>query len=76
MTLAGIGCKFDDPLEKWEECIRVNLHAVMNLCKLVTPHLTKKERGAIINIASIAGRIPLPGFAPCMQIFIVPLFSK
>ena len=36
----------------------------MKLTKLAIPHVEKNGRGAIINIASVAGRITMGGSAP------------
>jgi short-subunit dehydrogenase len=43
--------------------IDVNLKAPMILCRLAIPHLRKAGGGAIINVASLAGRTPVPGAA-------------
>lgn len=51
-----------------EQIIEVNLTAPMRLSKLILPHLHKNghkearnagEQGAIVNVASLAGRVPL-----------------
>ena len=52
----------DVRLEQMEQVIEVNLKAPMRLSKLALPHL-KKSGGAIINVASLAGRFPLDGEA-------------
>lgn len=44
-------------LEDWDQTLRVNLRAPMALSKLVLPTLIEKKAGAIINIASISGRM-------------------
>jgi hypothetical protein len=44
--------------------IDVNLKAPIILCRLAVPYLRKAEGGAaIINVASLAGRAPIPGNA-------------
>lgn len=43
--------------------IDVNLRAPIVLCRLAVPHLRKAGGGAIINVASLAGRTPVPGAA-------------
>lgn len=43
--------------------IDVNLRAPILLCRLAVPHLRKAGGGAIINVASLAGRTPVPGAA-------------
>ena len=46
-------------LENMERIIEVNLKAPIRLCKLVLPHLRASGGGAIVNVASLAGRVPL-----------------
>jgi hypothetical protein len=43
--------------------IDVNLRAPIMLSRLVLPHLRDSGGGAIINVASLAGRTPVPGSA-------------
>ena len=45
-------------LEAMEQIIEVNLKAPIRLCKMVLPHL-RASGGAIVNVASLAGRVPL-----------------
>jgi short-subunit dehydrogenase len=42
-----------------ENIIAVNLTAPIVLTRLVLPHLRRRESGAIVNVASIAGQIPV-----------------
>lgn len=56
------------PVEKVEpgelgRMIDVNLRAPIVLCRLAVPHLRRAGGGAIINVASLAGRTPVPGAA-------------
>ena len=46
--------------EDWDQIINVNLKGTFLGCKSVLPHMLKKGKGKIINMASIAGLI---GFA-------------
>ena len=49
-----------------DELIRtvdVNLRAPMALCRLVLPYLRRAGGGAIVNVASLAGRVPIAGAA-------------
>jgi short-subunit dehydrogenase len=41
----------------------VNLKAPILLTRLALPHLLAQERASVVNVASIAGQIPLPGEA-------------
>ncbi len=44
--------------------IDVNLRAPIILCRLAIPYMQKAEGGAaIVNVASLAGRVPVPGAA-------------
>jgi len=43
--------------------IDINLKAPIVLCRLVIPYLREAGGGAIINVASLAGRVPVPGAA-------------
>jgi len=43
--------------------IDVNLKAPIVLCRLVIPYMRDVGGGAIINVASLAGRVPVPGAA-------------
>ncbi|GAA0341634.1 3-ketoacyl-ACP reductase [Bacillus carboniphilus] len=55
---AGIGIfgSFENmPLSQFEDMMRVNYFGPLYLCKMVIPHLLKKNKGIIINIISTAG---------------------
>ena len=43
--------------------IDVNLKAPIMLCRMAVPYLRAAGEGAIINVASLAGRTPVPGAA-------------
>ncbi|HSM31483.1 MAG TPA: SDR family NAD(P)-dependent oxidoreductase [Woeseiaceae bacterium] len=43
--------------------IDVNLRAPIVLMRLVLPHIRESGSGAIVNVASLAGRTPVPGSA-------------
>lgn len=52
-------------LEQSEQSIRsaieVNFYGVLTGCQLVLPEMTKRRSGHIVNIASLAGMLALPG---------------
>ncbi|MEE2824766.1 MAG: SDR family oxidoreductase, partial [Pseudomonadota bacterium] len=49
-------------LEDWERVMAVNVTGVMLTNQIAIQHmLAKQTKGSIVNIASIAGRRPLPG---------------
>jgi len=43
--------------------VDVNLKAPIQLCRLALPYLREAGGGAIVNVASLAGRTPVPGSA-------------
>ena len=45
----------DQPLDHWQRVLHVNLDGPFLCCKHLGPHLIARRRGAVINIASIAG---------------------
>ena len=47
---------FDDQF--WDQSLALNLTAPYLLCKAVLPSMLKRKRGRIINIASVASRVP------------------
>jgi len=49
--------------EDWDQVIRTNLDGVYFCCRAAIPHLKKNDDSWIINIASLAGKNPLPGGA-------------
>jgi len=60
------GCHERGPVEKVDAAalgrmIDVNLKAPVILSRLAIPYLRKAGGGAIINVASLAGRTPVPG---------------
>jgi short-subunit dehydrogenase len=52
-------------LEQTEQTIRsaveVNFYGVLTGCQLVLPEMVKRRRGHIVNIASMAGMVAVPG---------------
>jgi NAD(P)-dependent dehydrogenase (short-subunit alcohol dehydrogenase family) len=52
-------------LEQTEQAIRssieVNFYGVLTGCRLVLPEMVKRRRGHIVNIASLAGMVAVPG---------------
>jgi NAD(P)-dependent dehydrogenase (short-subunit alcohol dehydrogenase family) len=43
--------------------VEVNLYGVLTGCRLVLPEMTKRHQGHIVNIASMAGMLAVPGQA-------------
>jgi NAD(P)-dependent dehydrogenase (short-subunit alcohol dehydrogenase family) len=47
--------------EDWARTLAVNLTGPMLVCRAAVPHLRRAGGGTIVNIASAAGLVPLPG---------------
>jgi NAD(P)-dependent dehydrogenase (short-subunit alcohol dehydrogenase family) len=63
---AGCGAKLEERLpidqfahEEWQRLVNVDLNSVFYCCRAVSPGMVERRSGNIINIASIAGLIPL-----------------
>lgn len=56
------GAVLSQPADKLASMIDVNLRAPIALSRLVLPHL-QQQGGFIVNVASLAGRVPLDGAA-------------
>jgi NAD(P)-dependent dehydrogenase (short-subunit alcohol dehydrogenase family) len=50
--------------EDWDRTFAVNTKSVFLVCKSVAAHMTERQSGRIINIASIAGPISAPTMPP------------
>ena len=46
--------------EQWRSILSVNLDGVWNCCRAVIPFMTKRRRGCIINVGSMAWRAGVP----------------
>ena len=54
----------NSPVENWERVLRINLTGVMLTDRAVARHMIAAGiKGSIVNIASVAARVPLPGAA-------------
>lgn len=51
----------DAQLGEWEQAFAVNVRAPFVLCREAIPHLSRQERGFIINIGAIGTRFCYPG---------------
>jgi NAD(P)-dependent dehydrogenase (short-subunit alcohol dehydrogenase family) len=47
--------------ENWDKTINVNLKGIWLCMKYEIPHMLKQGKGAIVNVASVAGLIGFPG---------------
>lgn len=56
-------CK-DITLKEWDKTLSVNLGGTFLCSKAVLPEMIRKRYGRIINLSSVAGKIPLPYRTP------------
>jgi NAD(P)-dependent dehydrogenase (short-subunit alcohol dehydrogenase family) len=63
--IAAAGAAWKVPLDTWERCLRINLDGVVYGVHTFVPRmLDGDEPGHVVNVASAAGLITVPGFAP------------
>jgi NAD(P)-dependent dehydrogenase (short-subunit alcohol dehydrogenase family) len=58
-----VGPFLDHTEQAIRSAIEVNVYGVINGCRLVLPEMVKRRRGHIVNIASVAGMLAVPGQA-------------
>jgi len=58
-----VGPFLDHTEQAVRSAIEVNFYGVINGCRLALPDMVKRRRGHIINIASMAGMLAVPGQA-------------
>lgn len=56
----GMDLLQEGQIEDWEEMIDSNVKGLLYVTRLVLPGMLKRERGHVVNIASIAGIHPYP----------------
>lgn len=62
--ISGIGPPkptVDTPLDEWHTTLGVNLTAPFVLCAALVPGMVGRGRGVVVNVASMAGILCLPG---------------
>lgn len=60
----GTGGRFVDlPIDREEDLIRVNCLAPVRLTHAALPGMVARRHGAVVNISSVSGEQPLPGWA-------------
>jgi 2-dehydro-3-deoxy-L-rhamnonate dehydrogenase (NAD+) len=50
--------------DDWEAMLRIDLTSVFLCCRAVIPHMLSRQKGAIVNVASIAGKEGNPRMVP------------
>jgi len=53
----------DQTPELDDQIIEVNIKSLLGMTRLVLPHMLKQKSGGIINLSSLAGRVPSPMLA-------------
>jgi NAD(P)-dependent dehydrogenase (short-subunit alcohol dehydrogenase family) len=51
----------DLPVETWEDTLALNLTSVLHGLAVFAPAMVRRRRGAVVNVASTAGRFAWPG---------------
>lgn len=58
---AGTNAAFVDQKEgEWDDDYEFNLKSTVLMCMAVVPHFVKQGGGKIVNVSSVAGRVPVP----------------
>lgn len=52
------------PLEMYRDAMNSNFFSVLHTTYAALPHMLEQRNGAIVNIASIGGKVPVPHLAP------------
>jgi len=62
--IAGMGDPWKDPMALWERIIGINVLGVVHGIRAFLPIMQDQDEGHIVNTASMAGLVPVPGAAP------------
>jgi short-subunit dehydrogenase len=60
---AGVGLylnSWSTPMEEVRALMELNFFALLGMIQLVAPHMRQRSSGTIVNVGSIAGKMPLP----------------
>jgi NADP-dependent 3-hydroxy acid dehydrogenase YdfG len=52
---------FDISIDEWRDMIDTNINGLFYATRAVLPYFKAQQRGHIVNVSSIAGKVPLPG---------------
>ena len=63
--IAGPTANIEDvTLAEWNDCMSINMTGMFLLCKYLAPHMKTLGDARIVNMSSIAPKVPLPWRAP------------
>ncbi len=62
--IIGVGDAWSGPIDTWDRVIDINLYGVVHGIRAFLPIMTEQGSGHIVNTASMAGLVALPGAAP------------
>lgn len=62
--VAGVGDPWTGPISVWDWVIGVNLYGVVHGIRAFLPILEQQGEGHLVNTASMAGLLAMPGLAP------------
>jgi NADP-dependent 3-hydroxy acid dehydrogenase YdfG len=62
--VAGVGDQWTGPMSVWDWVININLYGVVHGIRSFLPIMLDQNEGHIVNTASMAGLIAMPGFGP------------
>lgn len=62
--VAGVGDQWTGPMSVWEWVVNINLYGVVNGIRAFLPIMLDQNEGHIVNTASMAGLVAMPGFGP------------
>lgn len=62
--VAGVGDQWTGPMSVWEWVVNINIYGVVHGIRSFLPIMLDQNEGHIVNTASMAGLVAMPGFGP------------
>lgn len=62
--VAGVGDQWTGPMSVWDWVININIYGVVHGIRSFLPIMLDQNEGHIVNTASMAGLVAMPGFGP------------
>jgi NAD(P)-dependent dehydrogenase (short-subunit alcohol dehydrogenase family) len=62
--ITGLGDAWTDSMDLWHRTVGINLYGVVHGIRSFLPIMTDQGEGHIVNTASMAGLLPMPGGGP------------